>query len=179
MSGVALRPAAPGDRDQVLAWRNAPGVRANMYTSEEIAPDAHAAWFAAALEDPARRLWIITVEGRGVGVATLTDIDPVGRTASWAFYIGEDGLRGRGVGSATERLVLEKAFETEKLDRLDCEVLETNARVVALHEKFGFVRTGRLKARVLRDGARVDAIRLSLTREAWLATQEKGPADGC
>lgn len=174
MNSVALRPANPEDRDQVLAWRNARNVRQHMYTNEEIAPETHASWFAAALKDPARRLWIIVVDGRDVGVATLYELNWTNRTASWAFYIGEDGLRGRGVGSATEDLVLRQAFEVENLARLDCEVLETNRHVIALHEKFGFSRQGLIKARVVREGLEIDAVRLTLTRDAWWSRRQAG-----
>ena len=76
---VALRPMAAGDRDQVLAWRNAPHVAAYMYAEGEITPEAHARWFAATLASPDRLYWIIEANAAAVGVAALTWIEAESR----------------------------------------------------------------------------------------------------
>jgi UDP-4-amino-4,6-dideoxy-N-acetyl-beta-L-altrosamine N-acetyltransferase len=164
---VVLRPASMADMWPVHGWRNGPHVRANMYTDHKIEPWEHQTWFRAALGDPEREIRVIVLDGRDVGVVILCDIDPRRRTCSWAFYIGEQDLTGRGLGSTVERLVIEHVFTTLGLDVLRCEVLEFNAPVLGLHRKFGFTETGRIENRVTRNGQPVAAICLELDRASW------------
>ncbi len=161
---VAIRPADSADKSRIRAWRNKPHVRQNMYTDHKIKKAEHENWLEAAQCDPTRELWVIQCDGEDIGVVLISEIDPVGKSASWAFYIGEEGLTGRGIGTRVERLVLHRIFDELKFDRLRCEVLEFNQMVIGLHRKFGFRETGRIEARVERDGKMVAAVSLELER---------------
>ena len=167
---VTLRPANTADMWPVHGWRNGAHVRANMYTDHRIEPWEHQAWFRKALGDPEREIWIIALDGSDIGTVILSEIDPRHGSASWAFYIGETDLTGRGVGSTVEQLVIEHAFATLGLDVLRCEVLEFNLPVLGLHRKFGFTETGRIENRVTRRGAPVAAVCLELRRTHWSGT---------
>ncbi len=164
---VTLRPVTEADSATLLAWRNSPDVRAFMYTDHVIAPDEHARWFAHAIVDATRRYWIIEHGGTGVGLANLYDIGSPTGSATWAFYLADPGVRGKGVGAMTEYLVIEQAFGPLGLNRLWCEVLETNAAVIKLHKRFGFTEEARLIARAVKDGEDIDAVGLALTAPAW------------
>lgn len=166
---VRLRPLAAADCDDVRAWRNRPHVAAMMYTDHEISAGEHAHWFAGALIDLTKRYFIIETleEGgwRGAGLAGFTQID--GESASWAFYLADAETRGRGIGAQTEFLMLREAFDELGLQTLRCEVFATNARVVALHESFGFRRTGLIAGHVVKNGAPRDVVTLEMKREDW------------
>jgi len=162
-----LRPMIASDKWQVLEWRNREHVRANMYNDQPIARDTHDVWFDAALDDPARLYWIIRYDGADVGVTNLADIDPVAKTCDFAIYIGQDGLTGKGIGSAVERFVLNHVFETMSFERLGCEVLCINKIAIRVHRKFGFQETALLPARAPRAGGSLDSVRLELSRENW------------
>jgi UDP-4-amino-4,6-dideoxy-N-acetyl-beta-L-altrosamine N-acetyltransferase len=167
MTAVTLRPVISADSATLLAWRNSPDVRAFMYTDHVIAPDEHALWFERAIVDPSRRYWVIELDGQGVGLANLYDIEPAQGRATWAYYLADPAVRGKGVGAMAEYRVIEQAFGPLGLTRLWCEVLESNPAVIKLHKRFGFVEEARLPARVVRAGEPVDAIGLALTAEAW------------
>ena len=166
---VRLRPLTEDDRDRVLAWRNTPEVSAYMYTDDIIAPEAHAKWFAAALTDLRRRYWIIEMDGAPVGLANLYDIDPISRRASWAFYLGDPSVRGKSIGAMVELLVLDTVFGEMDLCKLWCEVLETNAGVVRLHQKFGFRQEALLRRHIRKHGEAHDVVGLGLLAEEWQA----------
>ncbi|HVV83352.1 MAG TPA: hypothetical protein VHE35_09745, partial [Kofleriaceae bacterium] len=68
---VALRRATDQDASRVLAWNNAPDVRARSIDPRPIAAEQHARWFAARLADPAGRLWIAMLDGCPVGVVRI------------------------------------------------------------------------------------------------------------
>lgn len=171
---VRLRPLTAEDRDSVRAWRNQPHVAAMMYTDHEISAEEHARWFAATLVDPAKRYFIIKSDGEGAGLAGFTEID--GKSASWAFYLASSETRGKGLGAETEFLMLSHAFETLGLDTLRCEVLARNAPVIAMHEGFGFSRTGVLARRALKDGQPEDVVTLAIHARDWPAAKAKAEA---
>ena len=98
MVSVTLRPVATADSATLLSWRNSPDVRAFMYTDHIIAPDEHARWFEAAIVDPARRYWVIEMDGQGVGLANLYDIEPAQGRATWAYYLADPAVRGAYLG---------------------------------------------------------------------------------
>jgi UDP-4-amino-4,6-dideoxy-N-acetyl-beta-L-altrosamine N-acetyltransferase len=164
---VTLRPLRAQDESQVLAWRNSPEVAAHMYTDRTIAPEAHAAWLAAALGADDRRYWIVELDGRGVGLANLVRIDPVSRRCDWAYYLADPATRGRGVGACVEYAVIEHVFGSLGLNKLWCEVLIGNEAVWRLHESFGFRREALLRNHVRKGGRFHDVVGLGLTAADW------------
>jgi UDP-4-amino-4,6-dideoxy-N-acetyl-beta-L-altrosamine N-acetyltransferase len=168
---VRLRPLAAEDRDKVRAWRNQPHVAAMMYTDHVIGAEEHARWFAATLIDPTKRYFIIKAGDEDAGLAGFTEIE--GGSASWAFYLASAETRGRGMGAETEFLMLCYAFETLGLETLRCEVLVRNAPVIAMHEGFGFSRTGILVGRAIKNGAPEDVQMLSMAASNWPAAKAR------
>ncbi|HEY3798469.1 MAG TPA: UDP-4-amino-4,6-dideoxy-N-acetyl-beta-L-altrosamine N-acetyltransferase [Caulobacteraceae bacterium] len=166
---VELRPVAAEDSPRILAWRNSPDVRAYMYTDHVIAPEEHAAWFAAIADDETRRYWIITSDGAPVGLANLYDIDRRNVRCAWAYYLADPGVRGLGLGSYVEYWMLEYVFEALKLAKLWCEVLASNEPVWKLHETFGFTVEARFRGHVIKEGERVDVLGLGMLAPDWRA----------
>lgn len=165
---VTLRALELGDISRVQAWRNMPEVAAYMYTDHRISDGEHARWFGGAMTDDTKQYWIIELDGQPVGLANLYDISLAHKRCYWAFYLADDGVRGKGVGSFTERFVMRHVFEELGLDKLCCEILATNEGVVKMHQRYGFQVDGILRAHVIKAGQRVDVVTMSLLREDWL-----------
>jgi UDP-4-amino-4,6-dideoxy-N-acetyl-beta-L-altrosamine N-acetyltransferase len=162
-----LKPMSYEDLDLVLTWRNSPRVRENMYTNHVITTEEHQRWFEKASRDPSKRLLMCVDESNiAVGVVSFSDIDPVHKRATWAFYSGESSRRG--VGSEMERLALDFAFENLGLEKLNCEVLSFNMPVVDFHRKYGFRVEGIFRGQYSRDGVVHDVFRLAHFRRDWL-----------
>jgi len=123
------------------------------------------------LIDDSRRYWIIELDGEPVGLANLYDISAVQKRAYWAFYLADERVRGKGVGSATERFVMRYVFKDLGFDKLCCEVLATNEGVVKMHERYGFQVDGILRRHVIKAGGRVNVVTMSLLREEWAASR--------
>jgi UDP-4-amino-4,6-dideoxy-N-acetyl-beta-L-altrosamine N-acetyltransferase len=168
-AAVTLRPFRLDDILRVREWRNLPEVAAYMYTDHEISEVEHARWFARAMTDETLRYWIIELEGAPVGVANLYDISPIQKRAYCASYLADSTVRGKGVGSAAERFVIQYAFGVLGVDKLCCEVLATNDGGVKMHERCGFQVDGTLRRHVIKAGERVDVVTMSLLRDEWRA----------
>lgn len=166
-NAVSLRAPTPEDSDRIRAWRNLPEVARWMYSDHPIPPEEHARWFADAMADPRRRYWIIELDGAPVGLANLADIQLEHGRSSWAYYLADPAVRGKGVGAFVEFLVIEYAFAELGLQKLWCEVLIDNEPVWRLHESFGFRREALLRHHVKKDGKPVDVVGLGLLASDW------------
>ncbi|MEO8115631.1 MAG: UDP-4-amino-4,6-dideoxy-N-acetyl-beta-L-altrosamine N-acetyltransferase [Phenylobacterium sp.] len=168
---VSLRAPTPQDSERIRAWRNLPEVARWMYSDQPIPADEHARWFAKAMADPARRYWIIELDGAPVGLANLTDIQPEHGRCAWAYYLADPAVRGRGVGAFVEFLVIEHVFSELGLQKLWCEVLIDNEPVWRLHESFGFRREALFRNHVMKQGKPVDVVGLGLLACDWAETR--------
>lgn len=162
-----LRDIRRDDRALILGWRNKPDVARYMYTDHLISEAEHDRWFEGIFGDSGRRYWIIRCDERDVGLVNLYDIDLVNRKCSWAFYLGEEGLRGRGVGAFVEYSVLSWVFDRLNFRKLWCEVLAFNEPVVKMHRRFGFIEEGRFRGHILKASQPTDIVRLGILKEEW------------
>jgi UDP-4-amino-4,6-dideoxy-N-acetyl-beta-L-altrosamine N-acetyltransferase len=160
-----LRPLADADLAEVLEWRNAPSVRAMMYTRHAISPTEHLAWFARLQQDPTRRAWVFEANGVPTGIVNFTRIDQAAAHAHWGFYVRPDAPRGSG--TRLGRLALAQAFGPLALRKLYGEVLAWNPASLAFHLKLGFTQENVLRAHH-RDGEQLHDVHVfGLSRETW------------
>lgn len=172
LDDLSLRPMDAADLERVLAWRNDPRVRDNMYTNHVITLDEHYAWFQRVSGSATDQYFIFTLGRRDVGVVAFNGINREHSRAFWAFYLGETDVP-RGTGSAMEYLALEHAFGVLELNKLACEVIDFNEAVVRMHKRFGFVEEGRFADEVLRDGDYRAVVRLAHFRQRWEAQRDE------
>jgi RimJ/RimL family protein N-acetyltransferase len=117
--GVSLRDFRPEDTRAVHRWFNSPAATADLLEqrADEFTEDDARRWVERAIEqsrDPRSedRKWAVEVEGID---------EPVGFTALYGLHrqtapelgaiMGDERVRGRGVGREAERLTNLKAFE--------------------------------------------------------------------
>lgn len=164
--GCTLRKMQDSDLQFVLEWRNHDDVRKNMYTCDEITFSEHQQWWAREKSNLATHLLIAEIEGVPAGVVIFTKYTGIEGTASWAFYSGDNKIRG--VGSLMEVAALKYAFEKLKIRRLECEVLAFNYPVVLFHRKFGFKVEGVKRSAYERQGEFFDIYSLAILEKEWL-----------
>ena len=165
---VALRPLQEMRRSDQLKLRrirNQPGVRKNMYCSDEISEAEHLAWLGR--DDDSTKFFGVFSRDELIGGVSLNVINQANKRADWAFYLSES-RQGSGLGLMLEFLFLDYAFGEAGLEKLNCEVLDFNAPVIRFHEKFGFVREGVRRRHIERGGETFDAVLLGITKQEWL-----------
>ncbi len=160
-----LRGIQEAELPMMLAWRNAPTVRANMYTRHEIGLEEHLKWWAKCNGRNDQSYHMYEFAGSPQGIVAFSAIDPVNKNASWAFYASPDAPKG--TGSRMEFLALEHAFSHLALHKLKCEVLAFNIAVIRLHEKFGFKEEGVFRQEHLVEDTFVDIYRLGILAAEW------------
>ena len=85
--------------------------------------------------------WMIEFEGKCIGGTRLTLFD-TDRKARFAIGIFNITMLSKGLGTEATNLVLEYAFNTLSLHRVELRVLEYNKRAIACYKKCGFVIEG-------------------------------------
>jgi UDP-4-amino-4,6-dideoxy-N-acetyl-beta-L-altrosamine N-acetyltransferase len=164
---IRLTPLTSDDIELVRTWRNSSEVAQYMYTSNEITAEQQAAWFAQVESDLTSRYWVIEYNDQKIGLASLTGISKMLSSCYWAFYLGDTNIRGAGLGAKIEFNVLEYVFTELKLNKLRCEVMTFNDKVIAMHEKFGFRREAYYRQHVKKDGVWHDVVGLALLKQEW------------
>lgn len=157
--------------ERVRQLRNEPGVRQYMYSDHEISPQEHLAWLAGLRGNASQRVWAVLHQGRVEGLVSLSAIRSAQKSAEWAFYLSP-AMQGKGVGGVVEFKLLDLAFGEMGLEKLNCEVLASNPKVIEMHQKFGFRLEGVRRANVIKDGQRTDVVLLGILPAEW---QEQRP----
>jgi UDP-4-amino-4,6-dideoxy-N-acetyl-beta-L-altrosamine N-acetyltransferase len=157
----------------VRKWRMSPEVSKYMYTDPVITPEQQRNWYEKLKKDPIRRYWIIRVDADFVGVINFYNIDLINKRCSWAYYLGETSVRGKGVGKQIELNVLSHVFDDLRLNKLCCEVLAFNDLVVKIHQKYGAKIEGKLKKHIYKNGVFHDVIVMGNLKEEWDEMEEK------
>jgi UDP-4-amino-4,6-dideoxy-N-acetyl-beta-L-altrosamine N-acetyltransferase len=160
-----LRAIKDDELESMRSWRNAPAVRANMYTRHEISVQEHREWWARIQGRTDHLYFMYEVNGFSCGIVAFTSIDAASRNSAWAFYASPDAPRG--TGTKMEWLALNYAFDELKLHKLYCEVLSFNTLVIKLHLKFGFKHEGVFREQHLMNECFVDVIRLGILETEW------------
>lgn len=171
-TSVSLRKIKEYDLPLILRWRMMPEVTRYMYTAPVITYEDQQKWFARLQHDSTTAYWLITYENRPIGVLNLYDIDHVHSRCSWAYYIGEMGIRGKGIASILECNVYDFVFFNMKLNKLWCEVLSFNDKVVEIHKRFGSKVEGVLREHIVKNGKKYDVVRMSILKDEWLAIRD-------
>ncbi len=164
---IALRNVSPDDKEMIRKWRNLPEVSKYMYTDHYITPEEHEKWFQGIFTDYTRRYWVITYDHEDVGLVNLYDIDNRHKRCYWAYYLADSNVRGKGVGSFVEYLILGHVFDELKFDKLCGEVLAFNQSVIDLHKSFGFNQEGYFRQHVIKGDRPMDVVSLAILRKEW------------
>jgi len=150
--------------------RNQLTVRNSMYTDHEITLDEHLAWLNSLKSDCQQIVFAVFVNGSIAGVVSINALDRRHKKSDWAFYLDEKS-RG-GLGAALEYNLLNFAFDSLQLEKLNCEVIETNPAVVKMHKKFGFVEEGFRRSNIDKAGLRIGVYFLGITKNEWLEKKQ-------
>jgi UDP-4-amino-4,6-dideoxy-N-acetyl-beta-L-altrosamine N-acetyltransferase len=160
------------DQAVVLSWRNHPSIRSLMFSTHEIKPEEHAAWFKRCAADASRKLVIFETNGSPQGFTNLY-IEPASHNAEWGFYVAPDAPKG--TGSSMANAVIERAFIEWHVHKITGQVLAANGRSRAFHAKLGFQLEGILRHHHFDGAAYHDVYHYGLLAEDHSTTPTRTP----
>ena len=159
--------------EKVRNWRNSPEIKKYMYTEPEITPEQQKKWYNKIKKDDSKKYWVVNVDGEDIGLVCIFDIDRLNKRCYWGYYIGEPSARGKGIGKQIELNVLKYVFEKMNLNKLCCEVLEVNEKVVMIHEKYGSRIEGVLREHIHKNGTFHNVVVMSILSKEWGMIKDK------
>jgi len=169
-----VRPMTRTDLNRILEWRNHPDVRPFMYTTAEITPEEHSAWFAKTSADPKVHLLIFEINGQPLGfVSFREDTNP--EIAEWGFYMAPNAPRGNG--RLFGQTALAYAFEALGFQKVCGEALAGNTRSIKFHERLGFNRERVTKNRHFDGEKHHDVAYYGLVKHDWAALRDERGTD--
>jgi RimJ/RimL family protein N-acetyltransferase len=135
---VTLRAAREEDVALIRDWRNdAETVRASAI-ARPVSEAEHARWFAAALADPDKRLWVAEENGIAVGQVR---VDLNGGAGVFSIVVAP-AHRGRGIGQAMLRGAVAEVRREGVATMLTALAREENLASIHAFEQVGFNRKG-------------------------------------
>ena len=166
-AGIYLRLMTYEDTDNIVRWRNSDAVRTNFIYQALFTPESHMNWIKTMVETGKVVQMIIcdAASDKPLGSVYIRDIDRHHNKAEYGIFIGEEDARGRGVGTAAAKLMLDYCFEEEKLNRVYLRAFADNMQAIRSYEKAGFEREGLLKQDVCIDGVYRDIVWMAALRE--------------
>ncbi len=140
---------------------------------------ARAFWEGIILQPEAnlRYFGIENASGEFVGGCSLQQIDMRNRHAELSIFLLTSAQRGKGVGLAATRLLLQYAFEVVNLERVYLGVYTFNQAGMRVYERAGFRYEGRLRHMLYYQGQWWDEWQMGILHAEWHAHQQP-PADG-
>lgn len=159
-AGIYLRPMTYEDTDLIVAWRNSEAVRRNFIYQDTFTREGHEGWIKNMVETgKVVQMMICDLAGdEPIGSVYIRDIDRQHGKAEYGIFIGEESARGRGIGTAAARMMLDYCFRQENLHRVYLRVFASNEQAIRSYEKAGFVREGLLRGDVCIDGKYRDIV---------------------
>ena len=115
----------------------------------------------------------VTLQGfdTAIGIFQVRQTEPGFGTAEWGFAIGS-AFWGTGVFQEGAELVLEFAFDTLNVHRLEARAAVLNGRGNGALLKVGAVQEGVLRKSFLRNGHYLDQVLYAILEEDWRASRE-------
>ena len=115
----------------------------------------------------------VTVQGydTAIGIFQVRETEPGFGTAEWGFAIGSP-FWGTGVFKEGAALVIEFAFETLGVHRLEARSAVRNGRGNGALRKLGAVQEGVMRKSFMRKGEYLDQVLYAIVEDDWRASRE-------
>ena len=145
---VYLRSITYEDTEQIVKWRNKESVKKYFFYRGEFTAESHTKWLKERVETGEVVQFVVCDinDDRPIGCTYIRDIDHDNKKAEYGVFLGEDDVRGKGIGEEILDLTVDYAFNVLKLHRIYARV-----RVDNYPSLYSFLHCGFEKEAVLRD----------------------------
>ena len=170
---VFLRPAEREDIDAFVRWFSDAETTRYLALRAPFSKAMEEQWFTSMLESQGKNSYHFVIcllaDERPIGTAGFHHVNYEDGHASFGISIGEKAEWSKGYGTDALRAICDFGFGELRLERIELDVYEPNARARRSYEKAGFVTEGTLRHAHYSDGKYQDVVRMALLRGEWEA----------
>lgn len=165
---IYLRPITADDTGLAVRWRNQKTVVENFIYRKEVTRADHEEWLAQKVFRGLVHQFVICRIGDDMplGSVYLQNFVMEHKRAESGVYLGENHMRGKGIGTEAVKLMEDYAFGALGLHKLTARVLAFNKASRRLHEKAGYVQEAYLKEELFLDGKYEDLVLYGVIHES-------------
>jgi RimJ/RimL family protein N-acetyltransferase len=148
------------DLERTFQWLHRSDVYEGIGVDVPFSRSAQERWFAQvdAAHDKIVLALCLVSDDSHIGNLSLDQIDFRHRHARLSIFVGDDRMRGKGVGRKAILLLAAYAFEFLNLHRIWCKTSAGNEAGRKLYESLGFQLEGRFREHEFIDGAYEDKV---------------------
>ena len=163
-TGIYLRPITYADTEDIVRWRNQPDVRKNFIYQKDFTKEGHETWMREQVETGKVAQFIVCdlETDKAYGSCYIRDITTEHSKGEFGMFLGEADARGRGIGTAIQRLSFRYGFEELGLHRLYMRVVTGNSPSLGSCENNSVTVEGVLKDDVFINGRYYDVVLLGI-----------------
>ena len=171
---LVLRPLAEADLPKLTHWINQPEMRLFLSVRTPNSLAAERAWLESVTRsgNPPQDIVFGIVHKKGsrlIGVTGLHQIDWINRRAVTGSYLGAAADRGKGYGKETKLALLEYAFNTLDLRKVNSEANANNIASQKCLLACGYTQEGVRRQHLFIQGRPVDLVLFGITQAEWRA----------
>jgi RimJ/RimL family protein N-acetyltransferase len=178
---VYLRPAERADIDLFVRWFSDAETTRYLAVRAPFSKAMEEKWFEEMLGRHGKEVYHFVIcllaDDRPIGTVGFHHVNQEDGHASFGISIGEKAEWSKGYGTDALRAICDFGFGQLRLERIELDVYEPNARAQRSYEKAGFVTEGTLRHAHFSDGRHHDVLRMSLLRGEWEAQPHHRPWD--
>ncbi len=169
---IYLRSFKPGDEEMISRMENHPDTRKTLFYAKPTTIDQQLEKINKQLNDPNTVLFTICNNENNdpVGQTALFRIDWVGRMAVFYIGIADKENWSKGYGSEATKLIIEYAFQTINLNRIQLHVALENEAAIKVYRRIGFQVEGTLREAMFHEGKYCDFYVMGLLKREWEKT---------
>lgn len=177
---IYLRSPEAGDEEIIALSENHPDAREMLYYALPTSIETHKERLKTRLTDHHTIFFTIcSLElDRPIGCTAFVRIDWVGRMATFYIAIAEKENWSKGYGSEATKIMIEYAFDTLNLNRVQLHVSAENERAVKVYQKLGFQIEGTLRQAMFHHNRYSDFYLMAILKEDWMRAEGRGSESG-
>lgn len=172
---IYLRPVEPEDASFLAQGENHPVVREALFLALPVSMATELEKIEQFIKSKEVIVLIIVDQqtDQPVGQTAFFRIDFISRAAVFYLAILDPIHWSKGYGSEATQLMVNYAFETLNLNRIQLHVCAENSPAIRIYERAGFIKEGVLRQAMFRNGAYVDFWVMGILRSDWLARSQQ------
>ena len=166
---IYLRPAKLEDAKFLLKGENDPQIRESLFLAFPINLIIEQEKIEQYIKSKEAIILIIIEKETSapVGQTAFFRIDYISRAAIFYLAILDSDHWSKGYGSEATQMMVEYAFKTLNLNRIQLHVCAENMAAMKIYERVGFIKEGVLRQAMFRNGNYVDFWVMGILRNDW------------